>query len=107
MDFHDTSMGKKFFNVDVPLLIRQLKYIAAELKKYNDEQVYPDDLVDKPLGKFEEISEDEQLELNQKRDRFDEWFKVLLKAFELQDVDDFTIDDVKNLARHAWNATDK
>ena len=78
--FHNTSMGKKFFNVDVPLLIRQFKYIAAELKKYNDEVKAGNDeflLVDKPPGKFEEITEDEQLELNQKRNQFDEWFKAV------------------------------
>lgn len=36
IDFHQTPMGRKFFNSDVPRIANALESIAHELKRAND-----------------------------------------------------------------------
>lgn len=38
MDWHVTQMGRMFFEHSLPSLIRELRRLADELKRYNDAQ---------------------------------------------------------------------
>jgi hypothetical protein len=103
-EFFKTGMGAKFYNADVPSLIKQLKRIADELAKFN--------VIDEPeetTGAFENLTDKEKAELDEEMKTFDQFFDKLMKNFEIDKVvdeviDSFSYESLKNLVRHAWNA---
>jgi hypothetical protein len=97
MEFYATMAGKKFFRTDFPSLLLQLKRIADGLEDMKTEI--------EPIaayGKFEEITPEEQTELNAKRADFDKWYKTMCDNFELVNTDSIDMASLKNLVRHAW-----
>ena len=98
--FYKSPLGKKFFNHDVPALIRELKRIADNLGT----SLEPFEVTEN-LGKFEQITPTDQVELNEKQLNFDKFFNQLVENFEIS-PEGTTLDhqDLKNLLRHAWNA---
>jgi hypothetical protein len=90
------SQINTLFNKQIPEIIRQLKRIADEL--------VIDNIPDEPLGKFEEISDDEKAELNTTMKDYDKFFDQMVKNFILNEKSEFNIMDLKALCRHAWTA---
>ena len=97
--FHKTGMGSKFFNNDVPAMIRALKKIGDELEKANIRENIPEP----PLAHFEEITEEERIELNKKIIEFDQFFNQLTENFNIDESTKINIHDLKALIRHVWN----
>ena len=94
MIFHKTALGSKFFNSDVPALIRALKKIGDELESSSQDTSY---------GRFEEITKEEHIELNKKIIEFDEFFNQLTENFKIDETTKINIYDLKALTRHVWN----
>jgi hypothetical protein len=58
---------------------------------------------DAPLGRFEELTKEEQAEIQD--DGFNEFFKMLCDNFGLKaHYSRFDLQTIKNLTHHAWNA---
>lgn len=101
--FIQSSEGRKLFNHQIPALISQLTRIADELTKSG---LLDEGFVESPIiGRFEEISKTEQAELDEMGTEFDKLFKQLSNNFKLPDhFDEESLETIKNLARHVWNA---
>lgn len=65
------------------------------------------DSPNKPPGRFEELTEEEQSEIQD--DGFDKFFKNLSNNFNLKThfPGRFELQTIKNLLHHAWNANKK
>lgn len=96
MEFYQTGMGKKFYNVDVPEFIKTLKRIEKHLEPVE---------IEATLGKFEEINEDEVKTLKTLDKNFDEWFAILAETFDLERIysNKNELQSIRNLVRHGWN----
>ena len=101
LDFAKTGYGRKFFDHDIPALIRALKEIGEELKKA---RVRDDKVISEPvLGHFEEITDEEKAELATKVLKFDQFFNQLTENFNIDESTKINIHDLKALTRHVWN----
>jgi len=101
LDFAKTGYGRKFFDHDIPALIRALKEIGEELKKariFRDDEIIP-----KQSGHFEKITDEELIELNKKIVEFDQFFNQLTENFNIDESTKINIHDLKALTRHVWN----
>jgi DNA anti-recombination protein RmuC len=100
MEFHETKMGAKFFNADLPALIMAIEKLADNMVQ---------ELPGPVIGRFAEISEQEQQDLDSLSDRFNEFFDQMVENFSLKEV--YTtkneLQSVKNLVRHGWLAGKK
>ena len=104
MDFYKTGMGAKFFNSDLPNLVKQVKRLGDELAKLN---IASEPDPEPSFGRFEELSDEDKAELDKLASDFDAWFGQMLKNLEIQgfNMDDIvSIETIKNVSRHAWNA---
>ena len=95
-EFIKTAIGRRFFSVEVPKIVKQLARIADALES---------DIVTRKTGRFEEITQTELKKLESDQRNFDEFFELMVKNFDLMSHFPHQLESVKNIVRHTYNAT--